>query len=158
MSPRSRAEWQIALWCIFLIAFVAAGSLPLGSFANQRPVRNQSPLNSVDAVLYREFGLEDGASVIAKSLDQIPATTPITIVYPSQDSRTLAGIVTTQLVWPHPAKEIRYRAAFGTDVDLEQVRARGGAAIFLGTDAPSKLGKVKSLRPRVHIVYLSTAS
>jgi len=157
VNARRRAEWQIALWSIFLACFVGVGALPLGRVRRQQHVSNQGPYNSIDAALREELGSEDGSARLKAAFESVPMETPVSVVYCASGFQALAGNVTTQLLWPRPVKEFRCSKPYGKDVDAIGLKKRGGVAVFLSVEPPSDLGEATRVGRSVQVVKIVPA-
>jgi hypothetical protein len=157
VNTRRRAEWQIALWSIFLVCFVGVGALPLGGARRQQYVSDQGPYNSIDAALREEFGSENGSARLKAAMEGVPTETPVSVVYCASGFQALAGNVTTQLLWPRPVKEFRCSKPYGNDVDANGLKERGGVAVFLSVEPPKDLGESTRVGRSVQVVRIVPA-
>jgi hypothetical protein len=155
INSKRVTEWQIAFWVVFLVFFIAAGALPLDKLAWHRRVANHAPTNSMDLLLREEFAIADGAETLRAALNDVPKSTPVTMIYPVSGRASLAGMVVSQLVWPRPVKEVRFDSPFATKVDFESVRERGGIAVCMLVKPPRELGEMERLSPNFSIVRIN---
>ena len=154
VNARRLAEWQITLWGIFLACFVGAGALPLGAVRFQRRTDYQGPYNSVDALLRDEVGLKNGAAKISSMVAELPKDSNISVVYCSTGFDALAGVLTSQILFPRPVEEFRCISPQGSDLDTKKLRERGGVAFFIAIMPAEDLGEVTPVGGRVYLVKI----
>lgn len=100
MNPRRAAEWQIAFWSVFLAAFICAGALPLESMKRQRRVTARGPNSSTDTTLESELGVTDASRRIAECLRDVPADSPVALIYRRNSFDGFSAQLISRLVWP----------------------------------------------------------
>src|SRR5687768_860223 len=99
IDSHRRAEWQVAAWLVFLLAFVFVGSLPIGGVRRLLRVHDQGPTNSTDATLAADLGVTDGSRRIADCLAKVPPGGAVGIVFDLGSFHTVSAQIVSLAAW-----------------------------------------------------------
>ncbi len=144
MDARRRAEWQIAAWFVFLLAFIYVGAVTFDGLWRNARVRDQGPLNSTDAAFARDLHVENAAQQIDRCLAPLPDGATVAVIYRHGSFHTLPAQLLCEMAWMHGLRVV-------TLTEPEQVgreemdRAGATAAFSLGTEPPPSLAESQRL-------------
>ena len=142
IGSRRGAQWQIALWSIFLAAFAWAGALPLRSIALQDRVLKQGASSSTDTIFARDLVLEDATQKILELLSAVPVDAKMAVVLRARSSDSLPACLIQQLAWPRTVVGIDTPdPANGGDETLTKAirNSHARAVFFLRSTPPPSL-------------------
>lgn len=151
MDSRRRAEWQIAAWFVFLLAFVFVGSVPIGGIRRLLQVHNQGPTNSTDATLAADLGFADGSRRIGNCLEKVPRGGAVGIVFELGSYHTVSAQIISLAAWSRGLRTVQIPSRGGrVRANLEQ--ARTDAAFFLGPESPAWLPGAERLGNELYFI------
>jgi hypothetical protein len=101
MDLHRRREWETLAWVVFVLAFVAVGSVPFDMLPRRNAVRSQSPANSADYYYESNLQLADGHQRIDETLRQIPAGTRVAVLYREGTAAGLCAGLICIACWIH---------------------------------------------------------
>src|SRR5688572_17427600 len=148
-DSRRRAEWQVAAWVVFLVAFVFVGTLPIGGIQRLLRVQDQGPTNSTDATLAADLGVTDGSRRIADCLEKVPPGGVVGIVFDLGSFHTVSAQIVSLAAWSCGLRTIEISPQDGGfRADFEH--ARIDAAFFLGPHSPASLPRAERLGDQLY--------
>jgi hypothetical protein len=149
MDSCRRAEWQIAGWSIFLLAFAFAGAVTFDGLDRNARVLDQGPTNSTDAAFARDLGVEHAAEQVERCLAPLPDGATIAVIFRRDSMQALEAQLLCQAAWMHGLRPITF-AAVGPVLREDLDRAGVVAGFSLGLCPPDGAAESERLGGLLH--------